>query len=116
QLLLEILQVEAFALLDLRSQLLRFFLIYFLFYILDQRQHVAHAEDAGGNAIGMEGFETIDLLTDAEELDRLAGDMTHRQRSTAARVAVGLGEDHTGERQRFAEGARSVGRILTGHG
>jgi hypothetical protein len=44
---------------------------------------------------------------DAGELDRRAGDVTHRQRGAAARVAVELGQDDAGERQR-SRNARAV--------
>jgi hypothetical protein len=68
--------------------------------IFDQRQHVAHAEDARSHPLRMEGFETGQFFADAGELDRLAGDVTHRQRRTAARIAIELGEDDAGQRQR----------------
>ena len=40
------------------------------FGLLDQRQHVAHAEDAARHAVGMEGLEVVELLADAGEEDR----------------------------------------------
>ena len=39
----------------------------------------------------------------AGELDRRAGDVAHRQRRAAARIAVELGQDDAGQRQRVAE-------------
>ena len=42
---------------------------------------------------------------DADELDRLAGHVAHRERRAAARIAVELGEHHAGERQRLVERA-----------
>ena len=42
--------------------------------LLDQREHVAHPEDARGEAVGIERFERAELLADADELDRRAGD------------------------------------------
>ena len=51
KLLLEILQVEALALLDLAGELLGLGPVDFLLDVFDQRQHVAHAEDARGDAI-----------------------------------------------------------------
>ena len=38
----------------------------------------------------MEGLQRIALLTHAEELDRLAGDMPHRKRRTTPGVAIDL--------------------------
>jgi hypothetical protein len=45
----------------------------------------------------------IGLLTHADELDRLVGDVADRQRGATARIAIGLGQHHAGERQRFAK-------------
>ena len=65
---------------------------------------------------GWNASSAVELLADADELDRLAGDVPHRQRRAAARIAVELGQDDARERQRVAEGARGVDRVLTGHG
>ena len=51
----------------------------------------------------------------AGELDRRAGDVAHRQRRAAARIAVELGEHDAGERQRVAERVRGVDRVLALH-
>ena len=53
---------------------------------------------------------------DAGELDRRAGDLPHRQRGAAARVAVELGQHDAGERQRVLEGLGGVDRVLALHG
>ena len=66
-------------------------------------------------ALGVEHFEAVDLLAGAGELDRRAGDLPHRKCRAAARVAVGLGEDDAGQRQRFLERLRGVDRILALH-
>ena len=57
----------------------------------------------------------IELLAHAHELDRLAGHLAHRKRRAAARVAVELGQHHTGERQRVVEGLGHVDRVLALH-
>ena len=59
--------------------------------LLDQRQHVAHVEDAAGDTVRMEHVQAFRLFADTDELDRLAGDVAHAQRGTATGVAVGLG-------------------------
>ena len=59
--------------------------------LFDQREHVAHAEDAAGHAVGMEGLDIAQLFARADELDRLAGDRLDRERRAAAGVAVHLG-------------------------
>jgi len=96
ELLLEILEVESLARLDLVRQLLGGVAVPAFLHLLDQRQHVAHAEDARGHAVGMESLESIEFLADARELDRLAGDMPHRKRRAAARIAVEFGEHNAG--------------------
>ena len=56
-----------------------------LLRLLDQRDDVAHAEDAAGDAVGVELLERVHPLAEADELDRLAGDRAHRERRAAAR-------------------------------
>ena len=56
-LLLEVLQVEALALAHLVGELLRLLDVDLLVRLLDQRQDVAHAEDARGHALGMERLQ-----------------------------------------------------------
>jgi hypothetical protein len=97
-LLAKVLEVEALALLHLAGELLGLVAVDVALGLLDQAQHVAHAEDAGRDAVGVEHLERVGLLADAEELDRLAGDMAQRQRRAAAGVAVDLGQDHAGQR------------------
>ncbi|MNM79531.1 hypothetical protein D3C81_914660 [compost metagenome] len=64
----------------------------------------------------MEWLQRIGLLAHTEELDGLAGDVTDRQRGTATRVAVDLGQHYAGQRQRLVKGLGRIGGILTGHG
>ena len=99
ELLGEIVHVEL-ALLHLLGELLGLFLVECLRRLLDQRDDVAHVEDAAGDARGMEGFERVELFADAEELDRRAGDRAHRKRRTAARIAVRARQDDAGDAAR----------------
>ena len=103
---LEILEVEPLARLELLRQPLGFVAIDLALRVFDQGQHIAHAEDARGHAVGMKRLEPGEFLADADELDRLAGDMTNRKRRAAAGVAVELGENEAGQRQRVGESAR----------
>ena len=64
--------------------------------LLHQGDDVAHAEDAIGDARGMEILERVDPLADADQLDRLAGHRAHGQRGAAAAVAVDAGEHDAG--------------------
>ena len=47
--------------------------------------------------VGVELLERVQLLADADEADRLAGDGAHRERGAAAAVAVHAGEDDAGD-------------------
>ena len=82
--------------------------------LFDQRDDVAHAEDAVGDARGVELLQRIDLLARADELDRLAGDGAHRERGAAAGIAVHAGQHDAGDAEAAVEGARGVDRVLAG--
>jgi hypothetical protein len=84
--------------------------------LLDQRQDVAHAEDARRHAIRVERLDAAQFLADTDKLDRLAGHVPHRERRAPAGISVELGEDHARQRQALVEGARHVDRILALHG
>ena len=83
--------------------------------LLDQGQHVAHAEDPGGHPVGVEDLELVELLPDRGELDRLAGDRLHRERGAAARVAVELRQDDAVEGDPLLERLGDVDGLLTRH-
>ena len=83
--------------------------------LLDQGEHVAHAEDARGHPVGVEDVEVGELLAVGGEHDRLAGDRRDRQRGTTAGVAVELGEHDAVEADAVEEGLRGVDRVLADH-
>ena len=83
--------------------------------LLDQGEHVAHAEDARGHPVGVEDVEVLELLAVGGEHDRLAGDLAHRQRGAAAGVAVELGEHDAGEADAVAERLGGVDGVLADH-
>ena len=115
QLVAKVREVEALAGLELGGNLRRLVPVDLALHLLDESQHVAHAEDARGDAVRVEGLEGRGLLAGTDELDGLAGDVAHRERGAAARVAVRLGEDHPGERQCVVKGLRRPGGVLTAH-
>ena len=82
--------------------------------LLDQRDDVAHAEDAVGDALRVEILERVHALAGAHQLDRLAGDRAHRERGAAAAVAVDAGEHDAGEPDALVEGAREIDGVLAG--
>ena len=110
----EVVEVEL-ALLHLAGELFGLVLVDRLGGLLDQADDVAHAEDAAGDALGVERFERVDLLAGADQHDRLAGDRAHRQRRAAARVAVDPGQHDAGDAGALAEGLGDIDRVLAGH-
>ena len=64
----------------------------------------------------MERLEVLQLLADRREGDGPAHHFLHRQRRTAAGVAVELGEDHAVEGKRVVEGPRRVDGVLADGG
>ena len=109
-----ILQVQA-ALLDLAGELLGLFLLDRLGRLLDQADDIAHAQDTAGDPVRVEGFEAVQLLAGAHQLDRLAGDGAHRERRAAAGVAVDPGQHDAGDADLFVERLGDGHRVLAGH-
>ena len=99
----------------LRFELLGVLLRDGLFGLLDQRQHVAHAEDARHHPIRMERLEILQPLAAADKRDRHADDADDRQRRAAAGVAVHLRQHHTGDADPPVELAGALDRVLAGH-
>ena len=81
---------------------------------LDEADDVAHAEDAVGDAAGMEILQRVHLLAGADQLDRPAGDGAHGERRAAAPVAVDARQHDAGDADALVEGARDVDRVLAG--
>src|SRR5436309_1026217 len=82
---------------------------------LDERQHVAHAEDARGDALRVERLEGLELLPRADEHDRLARHGAQRERRATAGVALDLREDDPADGQPPREPLGGGHSVLTGH-
>ena len=82
--------------------------------LFDQRDDVAHAEDAAGDAGRIEILDGVEFFAGADQLDRLAGDRAHRQRRAAAAVAVDAGEHDAGEADALVEAAGEIDGVLAG--
>ena len=76
---------------------------------------VALAEDAAGHAVGVELLQRVEVLAGADEFDRHAGDVLHRESRTAAGVAVELRHDDAIELELLVENLRAVDGVLAGH-
>ncbi len=85
------------------------------FRLLDERQHVAHAEQARDEPVGVEGFEILEPLAGADKGDGHADDSDHRQGRAAAGVAVDLREDDAADADLPVELAGALDRVLAGH-
>ena len=116
KLLSKILQIETATFLYLAGELFGLAMIDLPLHFLDERQHVAHAQNARGESVRVERVQRIGLFTHPQKLDRPLGDRAHGKRCTAAGIRVDLGEYDARQRQGFAEGLSGVGRVLTGHG
>ena len=116
QLIAEVFEGEAVAEERFLGELFRLLSVEGGLGFFDEREHVAHAEDAADDAVGMEGLEGVRLFAGADELDGLAGDVADGERRTAAGVAVHLGEDDAGEAEALVKVLRGVDGILAGHG
>jgi hypothetical protein len=90
----------------LAAAALRLFLVDVLSRPLHQADDVAHAEDAVGDAAGVEILQRVHLLAGADQLDRPAGDGAHGERRAAAAVAVDPGQRDAGHADAVVEGAR----------
>ena len=84
--------------------------------LVDEGEDVAHAEDAAGEAVGVEQVEVVELLAGGGEGDGLAHDLLDREGGAAAGVAVELGEDDAVEREGLVEVLGDGDGVLAGHG
>ena len=113
--LVEIVGQREAVLFELFGKLLRFLLIDGGLGLFDEREHVAHAENAARHAVGVEHLDGVELFADAGELDGLARHGLDGERRAAAGVAVELGEHHAGDAESLVKGGGGVHGVLTGH-
>jgi hypothetical protein len=111
----EVLEGEVVAGLELRGHLRGLLGVERLLGLLDQREHVAHAEDARGHPVGVEDVEVVELLAVAGEHHLAAGDLRHRQARAAAGVAVELGQHDAVEADAVEERLRGRDGVLADH-
>ena len=103
------------ALREFRGHFLGFFVADFFACLLDECDHIAHAEDAARHALRAELIERIELLAGSEELDRCARHFAHGERCAAARVAVEFREDDAVDRKTIVKSLRAAHGVLSGH-
>src|SRR5208337_4136555 len=115
-LIAEVFEREAIAEQGFLGELLLLFAVQRRFSLLDERHHVAHAEDAAYNAIGMEGLEGVGFFTCTDELDGLAGHMPDGERRAAACVAVHFCQDNASQSKTRMKILGRADGVLAGHG
>src|SRR5579885_481212 len=64
----------------------------------------------------MKRFERDEFLANADELERLLGDVANGQSRAAARISIHLGEDDAGDAEPFMEFVGRLYCVLAGHG
>src|SRR5215208_7021023 len=79
---------------DLLLEVLRLALVHLALGLLDERHHVAHAEDPLRHSVRVEALEVAELLARRGVKDRLARHGLYRERGAAAGIAVELRQDH----------------------
>ena len=67
-----------------------------------------------GDAVGMEGFQRVQLFAGAQEFDRRAGDAAHGKRRAAAGIAIDAGQDDARQMQPVVEVLGDIDRVLAG--
>ena len=115
ELCVQVVQVE-FVFLHLLHGLGGCLLINGVLRLVDEGQHIAHAEDSARHSVRVERLDIVELFAYAREFYRLAGYRQDCQSGTASGVAVQLGEDNARDVEGFIEALCDVHRVLTGHG
>ncbi len=93
---------------------LRFFRVDGFSGAFHQRDNIAHAQNAVGNPVRVEFFQSVNLFAGADQLDGLAGDSPHGQRSTTAAIAINPGQHDAGDRKALIKGPGHGHSVLPG--
>jgi len=94
----------------------RFFLIDCFGCPLDQADYIPHPQNPTRQTLRIKRFELLDLLTHARKFYRAFSHFPHRERCSAACIAIQLGENESSQPQRFVEMRRDIDRLLSGRG
>ena len=104
-----------FVLRELLAELARLLLVELLLGFFHEGNHIAHSQDTVCNAFRMEDVQSLHLFSRGNELDGFSNDGLDGKGSTAAGIAVHLGEHNPVEVQPLVEDAGSFHCILAGH-
>ena len=100
---------------QLLGGLIGLLLIHLLLGALHQTNHVAHAQDAAGNALWMELFQRVKLLTRTNKFHRRASHALHTERSATTGIAIEFRQDDAVHLHARMECLGTQHRILPGH-
>ena len=92
-----------------------FLLLDILRCLFDKGDDIAHIQNAASHPCRIEFLQRVLLFADADQLDRAAGDLAHRQRGTATRITVKAGQHNAGDVDSLVEGSRRGHGVLTSH-
>ena len=82
--------------------------------LFHQRNDIAHAQNAAGDPVRLKGFQRVHFFAKADKADGFAGDCAHRQRRTAAPVAIHTGQHHAADADFIVKFGGHIDRVLTG--
>ena len=99
----------------LLRELFRLLCVQLLLRLFDQRENVAHAENAAGDTIWMKRLERVILFPNTQELDGLSRDVADRECSSTAGVAVHLCQNHTSQTELVVKFTGRIHRVLSRH-
>ena len=115
-LLQEVLESEVFAPLHLAGHALGLIGIKGPLGLLNERQDVAHFQDAASHPVRVESLKVLRLFAGGGKHHRFAGHTHHRQRRTTTGVTIKLGQHHTVETNLLVKQHCGVHRVLANHG
>ena len=87
-----------------------------LFSLLNEAQHIAHAQNSACHPVRVEDLNILQLFAHTGELDGFSGNGLDRQGRAASGIAVQLGEHNGVDIQPLIKGLGGIHRILAGHG
>ena len=99
----------------MRFEFARLFFVDGFLGLFDERQDVAHAEDARDDAVRMKLLEASYFSPMPTNFTGAPVTLPNGERRAAARVAVELGENDSGDAEAFVEFSGGANRVLTDH-
>ena len=96
-------------------QVLGFFEVDGLLRFFNERNNIAHAQNAACNALWVERLKILSLFASTDEQNRLACNRLERKSRTTARVGIELGENNARNAELLVESLCDVNSVLSCH-